>query len=101
MQHEVEAGGSEAVGRQLSQAIPSWSRSPLLPGTTGTSFTAVGQSAPLLGRHRRGGWEIGGRRVVEVPMVEAFEKVLGPKLDRSRSVEVGGGPSWGEVEEWV
>ena len=34
-------------------------------------------------------------------MVEAFEKVLGPKLGGSRSVEVGGGPSWGEIEEWV
>src|SRR5215218_9044697 len=33
-------------------------------------------------------------------MVEAFEEVLGPKLGGSRSVEVGGGPSWGEIEEW-
>ena len=34
-------------------------------------------------------------------MVEAFEEVLGPELGGSRSVEVGGGPSWGEIEEWV
>jgi hypothetical protein len=34
-------------------------------------------------------------------MVEAFEKVLGPKLGGSRPVVVGGGPSWGEIEEWV
>jgi len=34
-------------------------------------------------------------------MVEAFEEVLGPKLGGSRSVEVGGGPSWGEIEEWI
>jgi DNA polymerase I-like protein with 3'-5' exonuclease and polymerase domains len=32
-------------------------------------------------------------------MVEAFEEVLGPELGGSRSVEVGGGPSWGEIEE--
>ena len=34
-------------------------------------------------------------------MVEAFEEVLGPKLGGFRSVEVGGSPSWGEIEEWV
>jgi DNA polymerase I-like protein with 3'-5' exonuclease and polymerase domains len=34
-------------------------------------------------------------------MVEAFEEVLGPKLGGPRSVEVGGGPSWGDIEEWV
>ena len=34
-------------------------------------------------------------------MVEAFEEVLGPELGGPRSVEVGGGPSWGEIEEWV
>jgi DNA polymerase I len=33
-------------------------------------------------------------------MVEAFEEVLGPKLGGRKSVEVGGGPSWGECEEW-
>ena len=34
-------------------------------------------------------------------MVEAFEEVLGPKLGGSKSVEVGGGPSWSEIGEWV
>ena len=34
-------------------------------------------------------------------MVEALEEVLGPELDGPKSVEVGGGPSWGEIEEWV
>jgi len=33
---------------QLSHATPSLSRSPLLPGTTRTSFTPVEQSVPLL-----------------------------------------------------
>jgi hypothetical protein len=90
------------VGCQLSQPIPLRSRSPLLPGTTGTSFTPVGQSAPLLGvgtaevdaTSRVGGW-------LKSRMVEAVEEVLGPELGGSRSVEVGSGPSWGETEEWV
>ncbi|HVF01061.1 MAG TPA: hypothetical protein VNA27_06945 [Rubrobacteraceae bacterium] len=64
---------------------------PLLPGTTETSFTPVRQSAPLLGV---GVW-------LKPRIVEAFEKMLAPKLGGSRSVEVGGGPSWGEIEEWV
>ena len=34
-------------------------------------------------------------------MVEGFEEVLGPELGGSRSVEVGGGSSWGEIEDWV
>jgi DNA polymerase I-like protein with 3'-5' exonuclease and polymerase domains len=34
-------------------------------------------------------------------MVEAFEEVLGRDLGGSKSVEVGGGPSWGECEEWL
>jgi DNA polymerase I-like protein with 3'-5' exonuclease and polymerase domains len=34
-------------------------------------------------------------------MVEAFEEVLGPDLGSTKSVEVGGGPSWGEIEEWA
>ena len=32
-------------------------------------------------------------------MVEALEEVLGPELGGSRSVEVGWGPSWGEIEQ--
>jgi hypothetical protein len=32
-------------------------------------------------------------------MVEAFEEVLGPELGGSRSVEVGSGSSWGEIED--
>ncbi len=37
---------------------------------------------------------------LESCMVEAFEEVLGPELGGPKSVEVGGGPSWGETEEW-
>jgi DNA polymerase I-like protein with 3'-5' exonuclease and polymerase domains len=33
-------------------------------------------------------------------MVEAFEEVLGPELGGPKSVEVGGGPSWGDIEDW-
>jgi hypothetical protein len=90
------------VGRQLSQAIPSRSRSPLLPGITGTSFTPVGQPAPLLGVGPAGADGTSGVGVwLKSRMVEAVEEVLGPKLGGSRSVEVSGGPSWGEIEEWV
>ena len=90
------------MGRQLSQAIPSRSRSPLLPGTTGTCFTPVGQSAPLQGVGTAGADGTSGVGVwLKSRMVEAFEEVLGPKLGGSRSVEVGASPSWGEIEEWV
>ena len=90
------------MGRQLSQAIPLRSRSPLLPGTTGTSFTAVGQPAPLLGVGTARADGASGVGVwLKSRMVGAVEEVLGPKLGGSRSVEVSGGPSWDEIEEWV
>jgi DNA polymerase I-like protein with 3'-5' exonuclease and polymerase domains len=34
-------------------------------------------------------------------MVEALEEVLGPELGGSKSVEAGGGPRWGEIEECI
>jgi DNA polymerase I len=33
--------------------------------------------------------------------VEALEEVLGPALGGPKAVEVGGGPSWVEIEEWA